>query len=475
MRSYSQISWGILLLSLACTANAADPVAWLPSDVNAVARINVSDLYKSPVATKENWFKKSTEAFVQQELFVPPGTQQIVMGAELDLSRGLEATRKYSIIVPDKEMTLQRLTGWLPGTLEKVDGKTVGNFGKDGYVADSGDGSWLTSSGSNRQTVVRWLKNGPGKSANQISPYLKSALESQGTTAQAILAIDLKDNFSESKLVGQLRETDWFKSEADITTVAQALESAEGITISLIFDEARTGKVSIEFGKDAGVLSPVLEKLVDAVVEHVGGAPEDFVEWKWKAIGRHVTGTGPLTAGRGRRLLSVLDPPSITQSIPATPTEPPPSKEESASKVSLKYSKSLQTLLSDLRANLKSVNHNYTMYYEQYARKIDALPTLNVDSELLDFAGRVSSSFRYQSQNIRMNNIGRGTRVAEAASSSYVSSYGTYYAAGPNTALAIGAEANQASKGVVFAEWKQIEDGLVTVRRKMTEKYKVQF
>ena len=144
-------------------------------------------------------------------------------------------------------------------------------------------------------------------------------------------------------------------------------------------------------------------------------------------------------------------------------------------KTSHRYCKSVQTLLHDLRLELKSVNNNYTIYYEQYARKIDELPTLNVDPELLDFAGKVSSSLRYQSQNFRMNNIGRGTATASTYSNGYVGAYGTYPVTGAGPAITIGLQANQASKGVAFSEWKQIEDGLVVVRRRMTEKYQIQF
>jgi len=42
-------------------------------------------------------------------------------------------------------------------------------------------------------------------------------------------------------------------------------------------------------------------------------------------------------------------------------------------------------------------------------------------------------------------------------------------------ANAIRALEKGSAKGVQFSEWKQIEDGLVAIRRAMTERYQVEF
>ena len=66
---------------------AADPLKWLPAEVNAVARVNVGEIYQSPIAKKEGWLKRAAESFIQQESLGPPGTEQIVVGAELEKGR----------------------------------------------------------------------------------------------------------------------------------------------------------------------------------------------------------------------------------------------------------------------------------------------------------------------------------------------------------------------------------------------------
>src|SRR5262245_38282684 len=93
-----------LVMSLSTWSPAADPLAWIPSDVNAVARINVAEIYKTPLAKKEGWLKQATESFIQQEAFIPPGTTQIFLAANLDLSNNLASHGKYAVLVPEAQL-----------------------------------------------------------------------------------------------------------------------------------------------------------------------------------------------------------------------------------------------------------------------------------------------------------------------------------------------------------------------------------
>lgn len=456
---------------------AAEPQSWLPGDINAVALVNVAEVYKTPLAQKEGWIRQAAESFIQQQSFIPPGTEQILIGAELDLSEGLTATRKYSVLVPQAGQSLEKLSAWFPAGIEKVGDKAIAQFGTDGFVADTGDGCWLAISAS-RQNISRWLRNGPNLGGNQLPKYLRKALTSANNKSQVLLAIDLLDNFSEKSLVDELKATDWFKSDVVVESNAKILASVEGITIGISVDKDRIGHATLDFGKETAALKPVLGKLVDAVMHRAGISTDDIESWKWDVAGKQITGSGPVSAGGVRRLLSILDPPSITHAISAATTAEPPTPEERMAKTSHKFLKSVQVLLDDLRETLNKTKDNHAVYFERYARKIDDLPKLNVDPQLLDFSAKVSNSLRYQAQTLRMQLMNAGTRKLQtyASSSSYVGPYG-WYATMPNagTGSVIDAQANQAAKSVRFSEWKQIEDGLVAVRRAMTEKYRVEF
>jgi hypothetical protein len=477
MRSHA-LMVSVFLLGGAA-ANAADPLAWLPADVNAVARVNVADIYKSQLAKKEGWLAKSTESFIHNEAFIPPGTNQIVIGAELDIADNLTATGKYAVVVPEAHLTLDKLSAYLPGEIEKVADRPVAAFGAGGYVLDAGDGCWLTSMVSSRQAVSRWYRDGSSTGGWRISKYLSAALRSKENTAQFVLAIDLQDGFSLARIAEELKETNWFMSDAALQSAAKTLDSVQGITMSISIDHERHGSVVVDFEKETGLLKPILEKLVLSILQRIGASPDDFTEWKWSTKGKQVIGNGPVSPGGGRRLLSVLDPPSITHAISsASASTQPPKPEDVIGKTTLKYFKSVRTLLDDLQATIKKTNDNHALYFERYARKIDELPRLKVDDALLDYAQKVSSSLRYQAQVQRSSLMSAGTRKWEtaASASSWVGPYGwSAWVPNAGTGAAIDAEANQQAKNVRFSEWKQIEEGMTTLRRSLTEKYQIEF
>jgi len=464
---------------------AADPLSWLPSDVNAVARVNVAEIYQSEIARKEGWIRKATESFVQQESFIPPGTKQIVVGAELDLSDNMMARRKYSVLVPEDSMTLEKLSPWFASGIDTISGKKLAQFGNDGFIVDAGDGCWLTSVSSSRQFISRWLRNGPTSGGNQLSPYLRSALKGADKSPQLILAIDLQDNFSASEILEQLQSADWFNSKDGAKNAADVIESVRGITIVISIGADRTGTATLEFGKDAAPLKPILDKLVPEVLDRVGVAADKLQEWKWTVKGNQITGGGSVSPGTGREVLAILDPPSITHAMSANSTSDSTNPDEVIAKTSLKYCKSIQVLLSDLRGTLNREKNNHAVLFERYGRRIDDLPKLNVDSQLLDFGTRVSSSLRYQGQAERMNKINAGTSkrrtFAAASMQGNFGNVGPFDNVGwnpisPSDAPGVlDAQANERSKEVRFSEWKHIEDGLVAVRRAMTEKYKLEF
>lgn len=468
-----------LLAGMVATATAADPMAWLPADVNAVARVNVADLYKTPRAKKEGWLKQATESFVQQDTFVPPGAQQILLGAELEFTDRMTAQRKYAVLVPEEKLTLEKLVDWLPGGLQTMSGKTSAQFGEDGFVVDTGDGCWLATTQSSRQALARWLQRGPVSKGAHLPPYLHSALDARVNTGQLMLAIDLLDAFSAAQIEQSLKEAQWFTSKSSAKAIAEILAGAFGITINITVENDSTGNVALDFAKDAAPLKPILSQLVGEVLNRVGASSDDFKDWKWTVKGTRVTGTGPVSAGGGRRLLAVLEPPSLTQVMSAG-SEP---SNDKVAKTSLKYCNSVRVVLDDLRREMKQQKDYQATLSERSARKIDNLPTLHVDPELLDFSAKVSNSLRYQAQAKRMGLIRSGVRTQESGAyytSSYanVSPYGGEWGfKGVDTQAADTIDLQEKSQAatVRISEWKQIEDGLVAIRRKMTQKYQIEF
>jgi hypothetical protein len=100
--------------------------------------------------------------------------------------------------------------------------------------------------------------------------------------------------------------------------------------------------------------------------------------------------------------LSIFDtPPELQQSADAaTKTDPndPESQKKLMALASQQYFKQIVSLVDDLRlkrSGTEFVTWNQVgTWFEKYARQIDRMSTLNVDPELVEFGGWVSSSMR---------------------------------------------------------------------------------
>ncbi len=101
---------------------------------------------------------------------------------------------------------------------------------------------------------------------------------------------------------------------------------------------------------------------------------------------------------------------------------------------SQEYFKTITTMLDDLGGKRKTTEFvtwgQVGLWFERYARKIDNLPILNVDNELLDYGVFVADSLR-QSETA-MKGIGaksgyRKTQLSNTTGGSYYGGYGYGY------------------------------------------------
>ena len=106
---------------------------------------------------------------------------------------------------------------------------------------------------------------------------------------------------------------------------------------------------------------------------------------------------------------------------------------------------------------------------ERYARKIDRLPILNVDDDLLAFGADVAERFRKIALARKASGVRMGIRKSRT--------YGHYYYGRRPTSnrIQIKTEERAKASAVRIKEWKAIEDGLANIRRKMTKRYNVEF
>ncbi|MEK6260920.1 MAG: hypothetical protein AABP62_20150 [Planctomycetota bacterium] len=473
----SRLALGVGMIAhlFAATAFSQEAVRWLDKDSNAVLAIDVAAAYRSPIAKENQWAKKAAESFIAQEVFLPPSVSRVTIGTQLELNASLDPVRQHCFMELKPGTDLDTVAALAGGSVEKV-GEHRGLAVAGGrYVVEAGPQKWLMVQPGGRQAGLRWARSGAAKSS-QVSVFLTNAVESVSEQYPIVVALDLSDVVTSSAAKSVLEELPGSPLKGDVLEKAtNVLASVQGVVCRVHLGTSRVAQCRIEFGQSAAPLQSVALPLVQAVLNLWGASLEDSTAWKAHAEDYALVFDGEITATGLKRLISVVHPPNVSAGG-ADAGESQPAATIAASQ---KYLHSIKHEMDELRATVKKTRDNHALWFERAARSIDELPLKNVDQDLQVFGGRVSSSLRYQGQTERMSKIRKGTRQAQTQSNTFfsgVGSYGEVYRRVPGgNSAAISAEENEAASSVKFSESKQIEDGMVEIRRKLTQKYNHEF
>jgi hypothetical protein len=291
-----------------------------------------------------------------------------------------------------------------------------------------------------------------------------------------VMALDLMDTVSLSDAKAVLQDLPGTPLKgASLDAAAKVLAGAQGILVKVHLGKTRQAQVRIEFGQSAAPLNSIAMPLVQTVLQQWGASLEDSTAWKAKVDGYALVFDGEVSATGLKRVISVIHP----SFIPSEGADPAATQTSATIVASQKYIRSIRQELDGLQATMKRTRDNHALWFERAAKAIDGLPLKNVDPDLQIYGSKVSASLRYQSQSERMGNIRAGTREAQSKANTFYSGFGPYGEFYSNASYgntpAIRAEENEGSRNVRFTEMKQIEDGMVEIRRKLTNKYNEEF
>lgn len=468
----------LFLMIAGSTAAAADPLDSLPADVNAVASIDVAGIYKSPLATQEQWTKKALQATLANEPVVPPGVDTLTVGSKMTYDDLLSSQGEYAIATVGNTLTLEKLASVAGGEMDTLNGRPALTTPRGTQIVAATDSTWMVVGTGGRQAASRWMKS--QKSSGGPSPALREAVQKKKAGEQVVIAFDLEDLFSPAELTDRLSDLD--SKGADVKSIAATLSTVQSVAIYIGVGKDVQGRLVIQLNESATPLASAIPALQERLLDRVGGSIPDFGSWKFQAAGNQLVGSGSLTPQSARRLISVLNPPGILNAAGQAGDDSTDSQTKMA-QASKRYLSSVRASIDDIQDTLKDRHAQHALWLDKAARKIDELPLLNVDPDLLDYGTKVSGSFRYQAQSDRQANVRGGTVKMETGAYNL---YGTY-SYGPyggawwtglghtTTPESIDANVNESKKNVRFTEMKNIEDGYTEIRQALTKKYQIEF
>ncbi len=516
------IACGLVATFMATSAEAqfAKLVKRIPDSVNTVILLNAEKIFNSEIALREGWKTNFEKAIAGGLTRLPADTQQYVMASQTDFEF-MHPVWQLGLISTSGKHDMVYIAKKQKGTLDTIVGLPAVLLPSTNYLVQLGPTTYGTMIPASRQAVARWIQS-TADDTPEFSPYITEAIGfSDESGTEIILAMDLTNVLDLTTVRKLVKESKMLSSAGvDGEAVSKVLTSLRGITLGITFGETSFGSIKVDFGEDAGVLKGLGKKLLLEALAKQGAMIDDFAKWDGKVDGKQLRLSGRFSSTGMRQVFSLMDPPTAS----AIPTESKDGQGAGAqdSKVvaTQKYFVAVNQYIRDIRNKEPQRIAQYGIWFDKYARKIDQLPLLNVDEDMLNYGAYVAQQFRNAGAAIK--GIGVRSRVRQVegnnsiASSGYSASGGGYnyegtyyggwgvrgsytrgnraYGYGPATAGAQVAVAQQAglraqqrmgtqvrvqekAKGTSAARaiMNDIDGATAKVRRDMTQKYNVEF
>lgn len=448
----------------------------IPSETNVLVMVDADRLFASPIAQQKGWKKKQATDFALRPILLPPNAHKLVRAISVDLNTQTTSF-EITLLEAPKGLSLSKIAERQQGYLEKVAKIDAAWIPQGGYVVKLTDELFGVMFPANRQYLSRWLRDRSGQISNHL---LDAARDMKPKGPQVLLAIDLEDVVPISMLQERAKELDSLgDSEENLAAMIKVFDGIRVAKLAVMFDKKVTASLIIDFDRDVAPLKAVAKPLILEILANRGLSLDEADDWEVKLEGRQLTLGGDLGDSGLMRLSSLLE-------LPADLIEDPEKDVDADNPVlyaTQAHYKTVQSLVDDLFAKKKQSFGQYAQFAEQYAKKIDRLPLLNVDKEMQEYSARVSELLRGGAVNFKgvgIRSAGRQSQVWANANGSVsygyngVRTYDNYDYAGQQKRAIRGQE--KATGATQAAQMKQaIDEESAAIRKVMVERYKVEF
>jgi hypothetical protein len=435
---------GMTCLLLACLltnpavgqdADFQELVRFGPADANAIVLINVKAILDSPYGKREKLREEHQAAFARSGVGLPPGTAQFVLTSRINFLT-MDAVWEAAVLRSELPVEMQRVAARLGVTLDEVQGMPVVALPNNALLTQFSPRILSAMSPANRQSLARWIGEIRGGRSSPPA-YLQQATQytDLGGT-EVIMAMDLEYVITEGMARTALENAEWIdQAKADIDALVHVLMGVQGVSLGVTVHERMYGKIKVDFKDDVAPIGNLGKQMLLTAVQNQGLMIDDLESWTAKASGKMVTLEGELSRDGMRDILSLLHSPTapfheelrVAGSQDQAAPQSPGDQRVEVIKASQAYYQNVVATTEQMerkRKDAKTIGV-YASWFEKYAKKIDSLPILNVDPDLLNFGAGVAQDMR------QAGSILRGTGMAYTAAERQVQTaapdvYGAY-------------------------------------------------
>jgi hypothetical protein len=451
----------------------------LPEGPNILVTMDPRVIRASKFFQKEVTDAPASERDTRERMFPVPNVERAVLGAQFfDLESG-RPVWQMAVMQTGSRIAMSDVAHYRGGKLEQVAGVDAVRLRDDSYLVALAPKLFAVASPANRQFISRTIKQDVGSRGLGLSKYLDESLKHiSAGSYQLAMVIDLEDVVDEQRIRERLSGLGSLGDQKGKTDhVVSVLSGMRGAMLDVRFGVAAKATFTVDFSDDATTLQTIAKPLLQEVLDYNGARIDDVSAWTAEVRGKQVVYSGEMSLRGLRQALSLINTDAQVVEAPS-PAEPGADAKQEAAQASLRHFRLVQSLLGELRnpRNTSSFGSGENgMWYEKYARKIDQLPVLNVDKDLLDYSAEVATRLRIQSAKYR----GVGIKAAaETRNPNYwYYYYGNAYVYGradSNYDVTRRVEQSAAAAEKVD-QLKEIDESTARIRRTMTERYQVEF
>jgi hypothetical protein len=481
------------------SAQFQDLIKNLPRSANAVMLMNMEKAKQSPLGVREGWKDNLEKAYADGLIRVPPQATRYVLAAQLDFAT-MQPTWESALMDLAVQPSMNSIAKMHSGAVDRIEGLESVSLPQGTYVVRLQDQTVGAVSPASRQFISRWLREIHSASAPALSPYLERAAGySDNAGSEIIMALDLHGALSEVQIRKNLEEKEWLKGKgADVGQLAQLISGIQGVRLGIRVTDQLFGRLAIDFSANPSAALPYAKQLILESLAGAGMQIDDFSGWKEDAKGMEIGLQGSLSKPGLRALLSILQSPVPAAGVAEDKRQQgnnAQSSQQDMAAASQQHFKTVVGYLNDLKMKKREVQAfaQHAVFFDRYATKIEKLPILNVDKDLIEWSAFVAQQLRQASGIVRGTGIRTGAQQSSVSTSTpdvyaygYVNGwYGSYgyahyapyadmkYEAAQKRIIR---KEGQGSARLAEQEIKsQIIAATTDMRAKMTEKYKVEF
>lgn len=467
----------------------------LPADTNAVFVFNFDAIMKSPLGLQMDWANKWADAYENGPAPFPAGTIRAVVGAYF-VPAVKDSNWKIAMMDMDQKINLPVIARAEGGYPDRM-------WDKDAVVSPQGaffielDPTTLAAmEPANRPFALKWVRES-SQGTGPTSPFLNGLVIGMGAKSQIAMGIDTSGMFSAPAIRRNMAIAPFesLGEKADLDLWSNLMSTMQNIRINISITDKINAKLSVEFGMDVAVMQTKGKALFMEIMDRQGMSIPDVADWTASVDGKTFVAEGTLTPQSMRLLLGVigLPAPSMTTTAEVESNDP-----KVVGPTSKRYFRTISDSIDQFRSKSGGNYQGSKTWLIQEAQRIERLPILNVDPELVAWGGEIANRLRQVGANFAYDQQSNTAKVMNVQSAgSYNFSYnggngrwGSGYGVNTSGTYGRGTQENlewQRQRAQIYEQSKadsikKAMDIFGTIgatrdqmRAKMVEKYKMEF